>query len=415
MNNHKDSSWWSSSPLGLFSSDNSNSDSVSTSDSNAYSTIANLVRRLSTGARSSTSVTINTTINTTATTTTTINDNVFSAGAGSVSILSPSRSSSPSTPLSTTTSHSVQLNQGRPSNHQTTTTTTTESTLLPHQPSSRWASIRPAWMQWQRPLATMPHPTDSRPISSIWPIPDLSTYVSNSISNPTSNDPHKDESNVDSCLVLEYAALRSLAPTGVYVLPVSGAPTLWQGVIFVDEGVFQDGVFRFVVDAGEMYPTTLPTLRFTTTLFHPLVDPFTGELDLRSMFPDGACLPMSMVLILRYMKQVLVSGVGSLRLCAKTDHTEDVTLLDTPPLPRNLEAYRLLNSDYPAFLLRARKSVETSIRYIYEEPDSQIQFYPWDRDAHERALKTVLSTERAVGAIERIFSQNGGENDDSCN
>ena len=56
-----------------------------------------------------------------------------------------------------------------------------------------------------------------------------------------------------------------------------------HGVIFVRRGVYRDGVFRFVLELPDQYNdyNAHPVVRFTSTMFHPLVDASSGNLDLK--------------------------------------------------------------------------------------------------------------------------------------
>ena len=68
-----------------------------------------------------------------------------------------------------------------------------------------------------------------------------------------------------------------------------GTP-VWHGVIFVQDGPFSGGIFRFDIVFPLSYPTATPQVFFPPTLLHPLVDPDTGRLLLSSRFP-GAWRP----------------------------------------------------------------------------------------------------------------------------
>ena len=74
-------------------------------------------------------------------------------------------------------------------------------------------------------------------------------------------------------LTLEYKHLQQRAPGGVYVLPHE--LRLWSGVIFVRQGVYRDGIFKFRVIIPTNYPAddACPTVVFDTPVFHPLVNP----------------------------------------------------------------------------------------------------------------------------------------------
>jgi ubiquitin-protein ligase len=51
-------------------------------------------------------------------------------------------------------------------------------------------------------------------------------------------------------------------------------------VIFVREGYYREGIFKFEIHIPQNYPSKPPEIQFMTKIFHPLVDISTGKLDL---------------------------------------------------------------------------------------------------------------------------------------
>ncbi|EDO45944.1 predicted protein [Nematostella vectensis] len=87
-------------------------------------------------------------------------------------------------------------------------------------------------------------------------------------------------------LMAEYNQLRSQRLPGVYVLPAAKSALVWYGVIFIRMGLYQDGIFKFQMTIPENFPDgDCPTLVFKPTIFHPVVNIETGELDVRRAFP----------------------------------------------------------------------------------------------------------------------------------
>ncbi|GAK62212.1 UBC-like protein [Moesziomyces antarcticus] len=81
--------------------------------------------------------------------------------------------------------------------------------------------------------------------------------------------------------------LPSNCPKGVYVQLDDDDTHLWHGVIFVQNGPFSGGIFRFDIVFPPAYPSATPQVFFPPTLLHPLVDPDTGRLLLSSRFPTA--------------------------------------------------------------------------------------------------------------------------------
>ena len=87
-------------------------------------------------------------------------------------------------------------------------------------------------------------------------------------------------------LMAEYNLLRKQNLPGVYILPSARTPLLWFGVIFVRQGLYQSGIFKFCVVIPESYPDSeCPKIVFDHAPFHPLINPQTGELDVQRAFP----------------------------------------------------------------------------------------------------------------------------------
>ncbi|KAK9246263.1 hypothetical protein V1506DRAFT_457421 [Lipomyces tetrasporus] len=81
-------------------------------------------------------------------------------------------------------------------------------------------------------------------------------------------------------LLVEYANIRSLCPSGVYVSVSPTTPQIWYGVIFVRKGPYAGGIFRFILFFPDLYPFALPILKVISSLSsHPLVHPLTSEFD----------------------------------------------------------------------------------------------------------------------------------------
>ena len=55
----------------------------------------------------------------------------------------------------------------------------------------------------------------------------------------------------------------------------------WNGVIFVKDGPYEDGIFKFRIDFTLKYPLNLPTVMFSPKqVYHPYVKFESGKLDI---------------------------------------------------------------------------------------------------------------------------------------
>jgi ubiquitin-protein ligase len=55
-------------------------------------------------------------------------------------------------------------------------------------------------------------------------------------------------------------------------------------VIFIQNGYYKGGVFKFVINIPEEYPDAAPSVRFLTDMFHPLINT-SGNCAILHKFP----------------------------------------------------------------------------------------------------------------------------------
>jgi ubiquitin-protein ligase len=55
---------------------------------------------------------------------------------------------------------------------------------------------------------------------------------------------------------------------------------VWHGVVFVREGPYKDGIFKFQMNIPPSYPAKAPEVSFISKVYHPLVDLKSGKLDI---------------------------------------------------------------------------------------------------------------------------------------
>jgi len=76
-------------------------------------------------------------------------------------------------------------------------------------------------------------------------------------------------------LLIEYAAIKSKCPEGVYLSPSPADVSKWAGILFVRKGPYSSAVLRFEISFPSTYPETGPLINFSTEIFHPLLVPLT--------------------------------------------------------------------------------------------------------------------------------------------
>ena len=184
-------------------------------------------------------------------------------------------------------------------------------------------------------------------------------------------------------LAIEYKHLIKHAPSGVVLLPSLDPDNLrsLHGTIFLKRGLYRDGVFRFTVTlpAGYNDANTHPRIAFTPPIYHPLIDPTTGVMDLRVDPALREWVPGRHFLI------------TALLFVKKAFYMKSYDPFSSP-LP-NDDARTLFDTAPPAFEARAQQAVQESLHRVYEvqPPDTTLQFHP-PIPAHNDLKESILRT-----------------------
>jgi ubiquitin-protein ligase len=55
----------------------------------------------------------------------------------------------------------------------------------------------------------------------------------------------------------------------------------WNGVLFIKEGAYKKGIFKFTIQIPQSYPSKPPIVIFSTKVIHPLIDSKSWILDIK--------------------------------------------------------------------------------------------------------------------------------------
>lgn len=128
-------------------------------------------------------------------------------------------------------------------------------------------------------------------------------------------------------LVQENILLQNEKITQLYVIQSEQNPFLWFAVLFVDHGIFKGCVIRFSIFIEETYPDcSCPKIVFDPIPPHPLVNPFTGELDTKNAFQDWNSQTRRLFELLLFVKRVIhqadeyIDLIGGLLNAHKRQH-----------------------------------------------------------------------------------------------
>ncbi|GAB6033161.1 hypothetical protein CHUAL_012770 [Chamberlinius hualienensis] len=187
-------------------------------------------------------------------------------------------------------------------------------------------------------------------------------------------------------LVAEYGLLQKQNLTGIYVIPAAKILRQWFGVMFIRQGPYQGGIFKFTVNIPENYPDgDCPGIVFDTPVFHPQVNHESGDLDVKKGFQKWRRNVNRIWHLLLYARRIFyMVEVGD---------------------PLNEEAAKLYENDPEAFQKRAAESTKISIDRLYDPPriddPHAIRFSPYDAQIHGEV------NTKTFGKVVKLGSANG--------
>ncbi|CAF1269349.1 unnamed protein product [Rotaria sordida] len=200
----------------------------------------------------------------------------------------------------------------------------------------------------------------------------------------------KNEYALDYTLQAEYNLLRKQFIPGIIVIPSGKSNLIWNGVHFISQGPYEGGVFRFIIIIPNTFPDNdSPQVLFTSSVYHPQINPHTGELDIKRYFPVWKRNVHHLWQVLRYIRRIF-------------QKIETINAV-------NSDAAHLYDHDPGAFLLKVSECVNQSKDNLYIPDSSTIDdshaiiFTPWN----ER-LQTVR--EHLLAGTKRIALRQAFDN-----
>lgn len=184
---------------------------------------------------------------------------------------------------------------------------------------------------------------------------------------------------VEYSLLAEFTLVIKQKLPGIYIQPSYRSALMWFGVIFIRHGLYQDGVFKFTVYIPDNYPDgDCPKVVFDIPVFHPLVNPVSGELDVRKAFTKWRRNHNHIWQVLMYARTVFY----------KINTTE----------PLNPEAAVLYEKDIQLFKNKVVDSVKLCNSHLFDQPRMDdpyaISFSPWNPAVHDEAKEKMFTHKR---------------------
>ncbi|KAK6623469.1 hypothetical protein RUM43_009321 [Polyplax serrata] len=169
-------------------------------------------------------------------------------------------------------------------------------------------------------------------------------------------------------IMAEYLMLQKQELTGIYVIPSDVDPLVWFGVIFVRQGLYEGGIFRFQLLFHEDFPDgPCPKVIFESDVFHPAVNIETGELNVSDEFKEWKRNVNHVWQVLQYAGRIFY------RIDLKS--------------PANNVASELFTKDNEKFKKLVKLCVEESQAKINQKPTNEdpnyLHFEPYSESMHE--------------------------------
>ncbi|CCI43186.1 unnamed protein product [Albugo candida] len=194
----------------------------------------------------------------------------------------------------------------------------------------------------------------------------------------TSLQRYRSQTMKDYGLMIEYKHLRQHVPAGIYVLPSFDNSRIWYGTIFIHQGLYRNGIFKFTIEIPSDYngPGTYPSIVFSSSIFHPYVSPQTRKLDLKAKFPEWDPELHYMVAALTFLKSIFYMK-------------EFPEILDNVANPN---ALKLFHDELETYVTNVERCVSGSLESVFDdEPNSSIRFTR-PIPAHENLRKEFFAS-----------------------
>ncbi|XP_064869264.1 AKT-interacting protein isoform X2 [Oncorhynchus nerka] len=196
-------------------------------------------------------------------------------------------------------------------------------------------------------------------------------------------------------LLAEFTLVIKQKLPGIYVQPSYKSALMWFGVIFIRHGLYQDGVFKFTVYIPDNYPDgECPRVVFDIPVFHPLVDPVSGELDVRRAFTKWSSVPHG--LFLQLDSDTVMRNhnhIWQVLMYARTVFYKINTME-----PLNPEAAVLYDKDVQLFKSKVVDSVKLCNSHLFDQPKMDdpyaISFSSWNPAIHDEAKERMFTHKR---------------------
>ena len=174
----------------------------------------------------------------------------------------------------------------------------------------------------------------------------------------------------------ELSLLRKNQQDGVYLTPSLKSLQVWFGVIFIRDGLYDEGIFHFNIYLSDDFPAAKPVFRFKSKIFHPQIEQCKGILNFRNFFESHGRRRTRIWEMVRYARSCFYH----------LDIKNSV----------NKEAAELLENDFNKFKARCRSSVLESL-LEFEDQRHQI------KQETENPLRCTILSDDVIKVVKKIL------------
>jgi len=198
-------------------------------------------------------------------------------------------------------------------------------------------------------------------------------------------------------LLAEYNQLHQQKIPGLYVMPCAKTPLVWSGLLFIRQGLYQGGAFRFSLTIPDNYPDgDCPTFVFEYPVFHPIVNPVSGEVDIKRAFPRWRRNVNHLWQVFLYVKKIFY----------KMDLKS----------PVNQEAASLYEQDPELYKARVIESISAAKERLLQSPALDdpfaLRLSPWSEAVHPDTRRQMINSSQneSQGNWKHLSDDNGSAN-----
>ncbi|GMT11229.1 hypothetical protein PFISCL1PPCAC_2526, partial [Pristionchus fissidentatus] len=190
-------------------------------------------------------------------------------------------------------------------------------------------------------------------------------------------------------IISEYAILGQKPIEGMFIMPGHQNILEWSGILFIRNGVYAGGIFRFCVNLPSDFPETddLPVITLESEVFHPQISLKERRVDLNRYFPDG-------------WKRDKHHVWNALMVLHRIFFSLDVDIETSA----NHEAAILWKDDRKKFKSLARHCVDHSRTIVYEESKNNddancLRFTPWCEAEHQSIRERIMTGKSSLKSV----------------